>query len=110
MGRSAGVDDMVMLEKSKDNDIEKNLRDRYNVQSCYTYIGEVLIAVNPFKDFGIYTDDNIEKYTGANLCDNSPHIFAVGDDMYRNLMVDKENQCVIISGESGAGKTYNAKY
>ena len=108
--RSAGVDDMVMLEKSKDNDIEKNLRDRYNVQSCYTYIGEVLIAVNPFKDFGIYNDDNIEKYTGANLCDNPPHIFAVGDDMYRNLMVDKENQCVIISGESGAGKTYNAKY
>ena len=108
--KTAGVDDMVMLGKSANKDIEENLRLRYNCETCYTYIGEVLIAVNPFKMFPIYTDDHIEKYTAANLCDNPPHIYAVGDDMYRNLMVDKEHQCVIISGESGSGKTVNAKF
>ena len=107
---TAGHDDMVMLSKANDNEITKNLKTRYDSDFIYTYIGEVLIAVNPFKSIPIYSDDFIEKYTGVNMSENPPHIYAIGDDMYKNLMIDKENQCVIISGESGAGKTVNAKF
>ena len=105
-----GHDDMIMLTKSNDEEIKKNLKIRYDNDYIYTYIGEVLIAVNPFKNLHIYGSDYIDKYTGCNMNENDPHIYAIGDDMYKNLMVDKEHQCVIISGESGAGKTVNAKF
>ena len=108
--KTHGHDDMVMLSKSDDRHIHDNLETRYKNDVIYTYIGEVLIAVNPFKNLvGFYDDKKIEEYQGVQMSENPPHIFAVGDDMYRNMMIDKENQCVIISGESGAGKTVNAK-
>ncbi|KAL8177767.1 UNVERIFIED_CONTAM: Unconventional myosin-If [Gekko kuhli] len=75
-----------------------------------TYIGPVLISVNPFKQMPYFTDREVELYQGAAQYENPPHIYALTDNMYRNMLIDGENQCVIISGESGAGKTVAAKY
>jgi myosin-1 len=75
-----------------------------------TYIGPVLIAVNPYKQLPYFGDSDIEQYRGATQIENAPHIYAIADFMYRNMLIDNENQCVIISGESGAGKTVSAKH
>lgn len=105
-----GQDDMVMLSKATNPEIHKNLKVRYDNEMIYTYIGDVLIAVNPFKQIGgLYSDSKISDYEGVPMSENAPHIYAIGNDMYENTRIDKEDQCVIISGESGAGKTVNAK-
>uniref|UniRef100_A0A672L096 Unconventional myosin-Ie-like n=1 Tax=Sinocyclocheilus grahami TaxID=75366 RepID=A0A672L096_SINGR len=106
----SGVDDMVLLSKISEDGITDNLKKRYMDDFIFTYIGPVLISVNPFKQLPYFTDREIELYQGAAQYENPPHIYALADNMYRNMMIDSENQCVIISGESGAGKTVAAKY
>ncbi|XP_065813712.1 myosin IEb [Labrus bergylta] len=106
----SGVDDMVLLSKISEDAITENLKKRYNDDYIFTYIGAVLISVNPFKQLPYFTDREVELYQGAAQYENPPHIYALADNVYRNMMIDSENQCVIISGESGAGKTVAAKY
>ncbi|KAM4735379.1 myosin IEb [Anableps anableps] len=106
----SGVDDMVLLSKINEDAITDNLKKRYMDDYIFTYIGPVLISVNPFKQLPYFTDREVEMYQGAAQYENPPHIYALADNMYRNMMIDSENQCVIISGESGAGKTVAAKY
>ncbi|XP_055019632.1 myosin IEb isoform X1 [Boleophthalmus pectinirostris] len=101
---------MVLLSKINEDAITENLRKRYNDDYIFTYIGPVLISVNPFKQLPYFTDREVELYQGAAQYENPPHIFALADLMFRNMMIDSENQCVIISGESGAGKTVAAKF
>ncbi|XP_061594762.1 unconventional myosin-If [Cololabis saira] len=108
--KQSGVDDMVLLSKISEDAIVENLKRRYMDDYIFTYIGPVLISVNPFKQMPYFTDREIELYQGAAQYENPPHIYALTDNMYRNMMIDVENQCVIISGESGAGKTVAAKY
>ncbi|CAG9540438.1 unnamed protein product [Cercopithifilaria johnstoni] len=93
---------MVLLSKLNDQAIVDNLRKRFMANSIFTYIGPVLIAVNPFKDMLYFTEKEMELYQGAAQYENPPHIYALADNMF--------SQCVIISGESGAGKTVEAKY
>ncbi|XP_049440710.1 myosin IEb [Epinephelus fuscoguttatus] len=106
----SGVDDMVLLSKINEDAITDNLKKRYMDDYIFTYIGPVLISVNPFKQLPYFADREVELYQGAAQYENPPHIYALADNMYRNMMIDSENQCVIISGESGAGKTVAAKY
>ncbi|KAM9294283.1 unconventional myosin-Ie-like [Gastrophryne carolinensis] len=101
---------MVLLSKITEDAIVDNLKKRYMDDYIFTYIGPVLISVNPFKQLPYFTDKEIEMYQGAAQYENPPHIYALADTMYRNMLIDGENQCVIISGESGAGKTVAAKY
>nr|XP_039262596.1 unconventional myosin-Ie-like isoform X1 [Styela clava] len=108
--KQSGVDDMVLLTKITDSAIVDNLKKRYMDDQIFTYIGPVLVSVNPFKQMPYFTDKEVELYQGAALYENPPHIYALADDMYRNMLIDSENQCVIISGESGAGKTVAAKF
>uniref|UniRef100_A0A669BRH3 Osteoclast-stimulating factor 1 n=1 Tax=Oreochromis niloticus TaxID=8128 RepID=A0A669BRH3_ORENI len=108
--KHSGVDDMVLLSKINEDAIVDNLKKRYMDDYIFTYIGPVLISVNPFKQMPYFGDKEIELYQGAAQYENPPHIYALADNMYRNMMIDRENQCVIISGESGAGKTVAAKY
>uniref|UniRef100_V9KBM2 Myosin-Ie n=1 Tax=Callorhinchus milii TaxID=7868 RepID=V9KBM2_CALMI len=108
--RHTGVDDMVLLAKISEDAIVDNLRKRYMEDYIFTYIGPVLISVNPFKRMPYFTDREVELYQGAAQYENPPHIYALADNMYRNMIIEAENQCVIISGESGAGKTVAAKY
>uniref|UniRef100_H2ZSM1 Myosin IEa n=1 Tax=Latimeria chalumnae TaxID=7897 RepID=H2ZSM1_LATCH len=108
--KHSGVDDMVLLSKITEEAIVENLKKRYINSTLITYIGPVLISVNPFKQMPYFGDKEIEMYQGAAQYENPPHIYALADNMYRNMIIDRENQCVIISGESGAGKTVAAKY
>ncbi|XP_006869067.1 PREDICTED: unconventional myosin-If [Chrysochloris asiatica] len=108
--KQSGVDDMVLLPQITEDAIVNNLRKRFMDDYIFTYIGSVLISVNPFKQMPYFTDREIDLYQGAAQYENPPHIYALTDNMYRNMLIDCENQCVIISGESGAGKTVAAKY
>ncbi|XP_061634647.1 unconventional myosin-If [Phyllopteryx taeniolatus] len=108
--KQSGVDDMVLLSKITEDAIVENLKKRYMDEYIFTYIGPVLISVNPFKQMPYFSDREIELYQGAAQYENPPHIYALTDNVYRNMMIEGENQCVIISGESGAGKTVAAKY
>eukprot|EP00455_Lapot_gusevi_P019546 TRINITY_DN2088_c0_g1_i2.p1 TRINITY_DN2088_c0_g1~~TRINITY_DN2088_c0_g1_i2.p1 ORF type:complete len:303 (+),score=98.18 TRINITY_DN2088_c0_g1_i2:88-996(+) len=106
----AGVDDLVMIDEVKDTKVLENLKTRYAADQIYTNIGPVLIAINPFKNIAHnYTEAKIREYKGKNFFELPPHIFALADDTYHKMMSYKENQCIIITGESGSGKTESSK-
>ncbi|XP_029309150.1 unconventional myosin-X [Cottoperca gobio] len=105
-----GVEDMSTLEDLHDGAIMHNLFLRYQQRHIYTYIGSILAAVNPYQPLaGLYDRPAMELYSRNHLGEISPHIFAVANECYRSLWKRLQNQCVLISGESGAGKTESTK-
>ncbi|RKO97884.1 hypothetical protein CXG81DRAFT_26193 [Caulochytrium protostelioides] len=104
-----GVEDMVLLSKVSEDQITENLKKRISNDLMFTYIGPTLVCVNPYKKLPYFTEKEIEQYAGAQAYEHPPHIYAVADKMFQSMITDEENQCVIISGESGAGKTEAAK-
>ncbi|UNI23673.1 class II myosin [Purpureocillium takamizusanense] len=107
--KEIGVSDLTLLSKVSNEAINDNLKKRFEGGEIYTYIGHVLVSVNPFRDLGIYTDHVLESYKGKNRLEMPPHVFAIAESAYYNMKAYSDNQCVIISGESGAGKTEAAK-
>jgi myosin heavy subunit len=88
----------------------KELYARYKNDIIYTYIGEVLISINPFKNLNIYTEQDHEAYTNVRLRRGlKPHIFWIADVAYQHLLAGRTSQCIVVSGESGAGKTESTK-
>ncbi|XP_072927407.1 unconventional myosin-Ib-like isoform X1 [Hemitrygon akajei] len=104
-----GVGDMVLLDPLTDESLLSNLKERFSKNEIYTYIGSVVISVNPYKMLPIYGQEKINKYRNANFYELSPHIYAIADEAYRSLRDRNKDQCVLITGESGSGKTEASK-
>ncbi|XP_067108298.1 myosin-IIIa [Osmerus mordax] len=102
------VDDLATLEVLDENAVTEQLQGRYSVDQIYTYVGDILIAVNPFHKMDIYGSEYTKMYIGAKRTANPPHIFAVADIAYQSMVTYNADQCIVISGESGAGKTESA--
>ncbi|XP_059179629.1 myosin-IIIb-like [Physella acuta] len=101
-------ENLALLEVLDEETIVNQLLNRYSQDEIYTYIGDILLAVNPFISLPIYSDEYVKMYMHAMKADNPPHIFAVADQSYQMMMHNKHSQCIVISGESGAGKTESA--
>ncbi|KAK6265916.1 hypothetical protein QUC31_016753 [Theobroma cacao] len=107
---SCGVDDMTKLAYLHEPGVLQNLRCRYDINEIYTYTGNILIAVNPFRRLPhLYDNHMMEQYKGAALGELSPHPFAVADSAYRQMINEGISQSILVSGESGAGKTESTK-
>nr|XP_012145788.1 PREDICTED: myosin-IIIb isoform X2 [Megachile rotundata] len=102
------MDDLAALDTLSEDAIVDQLQHRYEQAQIYTYIGDILVAVNPFTNLGLYTGIEQKRYKGQARSDNPPHIFAVADAAYQALLHQRQNQAIVISGESGAGKTESA--
>ncbi|XP_077460372.1 unconventional myosin-XV [Stigmatopora argus] len=104
-----GMEDLTQLPELNETTVLMNLKKRYDQDLIYTYIGSILVSVNPYKMLNIYGTDMVLLYEGHGLSDNPPHLFALANLAYTNMMDAKDNQCIVISGESGSGKTEATK-
>ncbi|KAH8375739.1 hypothetical protein KR093_008372, partial [Drosophila rubida] len=104
-----GVEDMISLGDLHEAGILRNLLIRYKENLIYTYTGSILVAVNPYQILPIYTGDQIKLYKERKIGELPPHIFAIGDNAYAHMKRYRQDQCIVISGESGAGKTESTK-
>ncbi|XP_048023819.1 unconventional myosin-Va isoform X12 [Megalobrama amblycephala] len=106
-----GENDLTALSYLHEPAVLHNLKVRFiDSKLIYTYCGIVLVAINPYETLPIYGADIINAYSGQNMGDMDPHIFAVAEEAYKQMARDERNQSIIVSGESGAGKTVSAKY
>lgn len=103
------ADDIAELTFLNEASVLNNLSSRYSKGEIYTYSGLFLVAVNPYRDLKIYGADTITKYHDKSREDSKPHIYAVADAAFRKMLETRENQSILITGESGAGKTENTK-
>ncbi|PHT38306.1 Myosin-7 [Capsicum baccatum] len=106
----SGVDDMTKLAYLHEPGVLHNLKARYDINEIYTYTGNILIAVNPFRRLPhLYDTHMMAQYKGAAFGELSPHPYAVADAAYRLMINDGVSQSILVSGESGAGKTESTK-
>ncbi|XP_044252373.1 myosin heavy chain, muscle isoform X22 [Tribolium madens] len=103
------VEDMADLTYLNEAAVLHNLRQRYYAKLIYTYSGLFCVAINPYKRFPVYTNRCAKLYRGKRRNEVPPHIFAISDGAYVNMLTNHENQSMLITGESGAGKTENTK-
>ncbi|XP_035270697.1 unconventional myosin-Vb [Anguilla anguilla] len=106
-----GENDLTALSFLHEPAVLHNLRVRFlDYSSIYTYCGIVLVAINPYEPLPIYGEEVIDAYSGQDTADLEPHIFSVAEEAYRTMIREQKNQSIIISGESGSGKTVSAKF
>ncbi|XP_070975081.1 unconventional myosin-Id [Oncorhynchus clarkii lewisi] len=105
-----GKADFVLLDSVSLEEFMANLKLRFEKGRIYTYIGEVVVSVNPYRAMNIYGRDTIEQYKGRELYERPPHLFAIADAAYKAMKRRNKDTCIVISGESGAGKTEASKY
>ncbi|XP_076298792.1 myosin heavy chain 10 isoform X5 [Lasioglossum baleicum] len=103
------VEDMAELTCLNEASVLHNLKDRYYSGLIYTYSGLFCVVVNPYKRLSIYTEKIMERYKGIKRHEVPPHVFAITDTAYRSMLQDREDQSILCTGESGAGKTENTK-
>lgn len=104
-----GVEDMIRLGDLSEEGLLRNLLVRHKEGHIYTYTGSILVAVNPYQLLPIYTTEHVHKYTDRRLGELPPHVFAIANNCFFNMRRNRKNQCCVISGESGAGKTESTK-
>ncbi|XP_074873866.1 myosin-10-like isoform X6 [Carettochelys insculpta] len=103
------VEDMAELTCLNEASVLHNLKDRYYSGLIYTYSGLFCVVINPYKNLPIYTEQIIEMYRGKKRHEMPPHIYAISEAAYRSMLQDREDQSILCTGESGAGKTENTK-
>ncbi|XP_023769124.1 myosin-11 isoform X1 [Lactuca sativa] len=107
---AGGVDDMTKLSYLHEPGVLQNLRTRYELNEIYTYTGNILIAINPFQKLPhLYDAHMMQQYKGAPFGELSPHVFAIADTSYRAMVHEGKSNSILVSGESGAGKTETTK-
>ncbi|XP_035731795.1 myosin heavy chain 95F-like isoform X1 [Vespa mandarinia] len=105
------VEDNCALMYLNEATLLNNIRTRYFKDRIYTYVANILIAVNPYCQVkNLYSPETIKTYKGKSLGETPPHVFAIADKAFRDMKVLKQSQSIIVSGESGAGKTESTKY
>lgn len=92
--KTIGVEDMTILSIVSNDSIQKNLLLRFQNGLIYTYIGHVLISVNPFRDLGIYTDNHVAEYQGKARIEKEPHVFAIAEESYKKMCDYQKSQSV----------------
>lgn len=108
--RQEDFDDLCNLPFLNEDSILANLRRRFDKNKIYTYAGSILVAINPFKFLPIYNPKYVKMYENHQLGKLEPHIFAIADVSYYTMMRKRVNQCIVISGESGSGKTQSTNF
>nr|XP_033500849.1 myosin-4-like [Epinephelus lanceolatus] len=103
------IEDMVMMTHLHEPAVLFNLKERYAAWMIYTYSGLFCVTVNPYKWLPVYNPEVVRAYKGKKRMEVPPHIFALSDNAYQFMLTDRENQSILITGESGAGKTVNTK-
>eukprot|EP00117_Sycon_ciliatum_P028985 scpid88009/ scgid23182/ Unconventional myosin-Id len=103
-----GHSDFIMMEDLTENAFIENLKLRFSKDRIYTNIGETVVSINPYKSLGIYSDETVEEYRGKAML-SAPHLFSLADSAYQAMWRRSKDSCVVISGESGAGKTEASK-
>lgn len=103
------VEDMAELTCLNEASVLHNLKERYYSGLIYTYSGLFCVVINPYKNLPIYSEEIVEMYKGKKRHEMPPHIYAITDNAYRSMMQDREDQSILCTGESGAGKTENTK-
>ncbi|XP_044034497.1 unconventional myosin-XV [Siniperca chuatsi] len=103
------VEDLSQLEEVCESSVLLNLKKRFHRDCIYTYIGNMLLSINPFKPLNIYTEELRQKYQGKEQQKNSPHVYAIADAIFSQSQASTQEQCIIISGQSGSGKTETTK-
>ncbi|XP_069680956.1 unconventional myosin ID isoform X2 [Periplaneta americana] len=104
-----GIVDFVLLDEISLDKFMDNLRKRFRGGKIYTYIGEVCVSVNPYRTMNIYGPEQVSQYKGRELFENPPHIFAIADAAHKEMKQQGRDTCIVISGESGSGKTEASK-
>ncbi|XP_071345310.1 unconventional myosin-IXAa isoform X2 [Trachinotus anak] len=102
--------DLCSLTELNERSLLDNLRSRFRQEKIYTYVGSILIVINPFKFLPIYNPKYVKMYDNHTLGDLEPHIYAVADVAYHTMLQRQRNQCIVISGESGSGKTQSTNF
>ncbi|XP_027553809.1 unconventional myosin-IXa isoform X2 [Neopelma chrysocephalum] len=103
-------DDLCGLPDLNEKTLLENLRNRFKQEKIYTYVGSILIVINPFKFLPIYNPKYVKMYDNHQLGKLEPHIYAVADVAYHAMLQRRKNQCIVISGESGSGKTQSTNF
>ncbi|MCI4394468.1 hypothetical protein PGIGA_G00169050 [Pangasianodon gigas] len=103
------IEDMAMMTHLNEASVLYNLKERYAAWMIYTYSGLFCATVNPYKWLPVYDAEVVAAYRGKKRMEAPPHIFSVSDNAYQFMLTDRDNQSVLITGESGAGKTVNTK-
>ncbi|XP_053094286.1 unconventional myosin-IXAa isoform X11 [Pangasianodon hypophthalmus] len=103
-------DDLCKLPDLSEKTLLENLRARFRQEKIYTYVGSILVAINPFKFLPVYNPKYVKMYDNHQLGKLEPHIYAVADVAYHAMLKRKRNQCIVISGESGSGKTQSTNF
>ncbi|BFZ03204.1 hypothetical protein BsWGS_06243 [Bradybaena similaris] len=103
------IEDMANMTYLNEASVLYNLKSRYSAGLIYTYSGLFCVAINPYRRLPIYTLKIINAYRGKRKAEMPPHLFSISDNAYQNMLQDRENQSMLITGESGAGKTENTK-